>query len=408
MRVLIVHGRYRSGAPSGENIVVDQEGEALRSAGHEVLTFERHSDDIAGWSLLRKASLPVLPVWNSEVGHALAGQVAAARPDVVHVHNTFPLLSPSVLHACRALGVPVVATIHNSRLLCAKGDFFRDGEPCHACSSGRGWPAVRHRCYRGSRLATLPTVTSNAVHRSAWQHLVSAYVFVSAAHRDMMEGLGLPTERVFVKPNFVEWSTPPPPARRFVVTFVGRLDEAKGISLLMRSWDCFRAQHPRSDLRLAVVGGGPMERQVREWATRHPTVEVVGLVDRTEAATRLGESVASVVTSECEETFGLVAVESMAAGVAPIVPTRGAFPELVTDRVDGVLYTAGDQYSLSGALAEVEARPERLLEMGREAQRTYDRRFRRAANVEQLVAIYRYAIRNPAWSHASTRATHGD
>src|SRR5215470_9775788 len=136
MKILIVHNRYRSTAPSGENRVVDQESEALTAAGHTVRHFERHSDDIEDWPALKKATLPTRVVWSRASRHDLARDLIRHPPDVVHIHNTFPLLSPSVLYACREAEVPVVVTLHNYKLLCASGDFFRRGEVCHNCAGG--------------------------------------------------------------------------------------------------------------------------------------------------------------------------------------------------------------------------------------------------------------------------------
>jgi glycosyltransferase involved in cell wall biosynthesis len=395
MRILVVHGRYRSEAPSGENIVVDQETAALRAAGHDVELFERHSDDIAGWSLVRKASLPLRTVWSGEVKRDLASRIAATRPDVVHVHNTFPLISSSVLYACRDAGVPVVATLHNYRLLCAGGGFFRDGVPCHDCAGGHGAPALRHGCYRGSRAATLPIVAANVLHRSAWQRLVSAYIFISASQQGLMSQLELPGERVFVKHNFVVAADEVSPRREHLVTYVGRLDAAKGVPVLMEAWDRFRAANPGSALRLVVVGGGPLEGEVHAWAAGHPSVELAGLRTREEVGAMLARSVASVVTSRSEETFGLVAVEAMAAGVAPIAPAIGPFPELIDHGRDGVVFRAGDARSLAATFAEVERDPQRFVTMGREGRATYERRFQAGASIERLLEIYRFAIAHP-------------
>jgi glycosyltransferase involved in cell wall biosynthesis len=395
MRVLLVHGRYRSVAPSGENNVVDQEAAALCDAGHQVDLFQRYSDEIAGWSLPRKAALPARTLWNGPVRRDLGRLLAESRPDVVHVHNTFPLLSASVLYACRDARVPVVATIHNYKLLCASGDFFRDGSPCHDCATGRVVPAAHHGCYRGSRAATLPVVASLVANRSAWQQLVSAYVFISASQRDLMQGLGLPLDRVFVKHNFVPPREPRSGEPQHMVVYLGRLDQAKGLPLLMRSWDAFRRRNPDSGLRLAVAGGGPLEEVVRGWAAGHPSVEVLGLLASEKAADVLRRAVAAVVPSQWEETFGLVAVEAMAAGVAPIAPARGSFPELIMDGDNGALFTPDDPDAIARTLEDVDANPERYLECGRRGRITYEKRFSRAANVDELVAIYEFAVGNP-------------
>src|SRR5277367_3334015 len=127
MRILLVHNRYRSAAPSGENRVVEQESESLAALGHEVMRFGRSSDEIAQWPVAKKASLPIRTIWSRETHRDLKALLRQHRPEVVHVHNTFPLLSAAVLYACRDARVPVVATVHNYRLVCASGTFFRDG-----------------------------------------------------------------------------------------------------------------------------------------------------------------------------------------------------------------------------------------------------------------------------------------
>jgi glycosyltransferase involved in cell wall biosynthesis len=399
MRVLVVHSRYRSEAPSGENHVVDQEAAALEAAGHDVQLFQRSSDDIAQWSLPRRAALPALSVTNPEVNRALARTLAAWRPDVVHVHNTFPMVSPSILRTCWRGRAPVVATLHNYKLLCASGDFFRAGSPCHDCAGGALLPAVGHGCYRGSRPASLAVVAGTAVNRRAWRTLVSGYLFISASHRDLMSGLDLPTERVFVKHNFVE----PPPAgpavaRQHRIAYVGRLDAAKGVPLLMTAWSRFRAQFPDSALRLSIAGGGVLEEEVRAWAAGHPSVDLHGHLPRDRAVRLVAGSEAVVVPSQWEETFGLVAVEAMAAGTSPIVPAHGSFPELVTDGVDGDLFRAGDATDLVRCLAAVDARPDEFRERGRRGTATYAARFSTAASVRRLEDVYRFAVANPAYA----------
>ena len=165
LRVLVVHNRYRSGQPSGEDRVVDQEIALLRSAGHDVTLFERHSDDIAAMSLLERAMVPVRVPWNRSVRSELGRQLREQRPDVVHVHNTFPLLSPSVVQACADVGVPTVATLHNYLQVCPRGTLYRDGHVCTDCTRRLPLPAVRHGCYRDSRPATVPLMATTLVYR---------------------------------------------------------------------------------------------------------------------------------------------------------------------------------------------------------------------------------------------------
>jgi glycosyltransferase involved in cell wall biosynthesis len=394
---MVVHNRYRSGAPSGENRVVDRERAALVGLGHEVVRFERDSDEIEGWSLARKAVLPGRVVWSREAYRQLRAALAQRRPDVVHVHNTFPLLSAAVLYACRDAAVPVVATWHNYRLMCASGNFLRGGVVCHDCVGGSAFQAVAHGCYKDSRLATAAVVVADGAHRQAWRSMVSAYVFISASQRDLLAGLNLAGERVFVRHNLIPGRSLPRVPREDMVLYAGRLDEAKGVRLLMAGWDCYLGGRPAGGgLRLVIAGAGVLEREVAAWASARPSVEMAGHADEAGCAALMARARAVLLPSTWEEPFGLVAVEAMAAGAPPIAAGHGAFVELITHGVDGVLFTPGDPAALGAAIADVDAEPDRYQAYGTQARETYQKHFDPDRNIEQLVEIYRYAIANPA------------
>jgi glycosyltransferase involved in cell wall biosynthesis len=398
MRVMVVHNRYRSSAPSGENQVVDRERAALVRLGHEVVPFERDSDEIEGWSLARKAALPGLAVWSREAYRQLRAALADRRPDVVHVHNTFPLLSSAVLYACRDAAVPVVVTWHNYRLICASGNFLRDGAVCHDCMDGSAFQGAVHGCYKGSRLASTAVVVANVAHRRAWRSMVSAYVFISAAQRDLLAGLNLAGERVFVRHNLIPSRSVPQLPREDVVLYAGRLDEAKGVRLLMAGWDCYRTGRPAGGggLRLVIAGAGVLGREVAAWASGRPSVEMAGHLDAAGCTALMAQARAVLLPSTWEEPFGLVAVEAMAAGAPPIAAGHGAFVELITHGVDGVLFTPGDPAALGAAIADAESDRDRYQAYGIQARETYEKHFDPDRNIEQLVEIYRYAIANPA------------
>jgi glycosyltransferase involved in cell wall biosynthesis len=398
VRILLVHNRYRSGAPSGENRVVDQEAAALAARGHEVLTFGRSSDEIAQWPAWKKATLPGRTVWSPEAARDLSAALRARRPDVVHVHNTFPLLSPSVLHASRDAGVPVVATLHNYRLGCAGGTFFRDGQVCHDCVDGSPARAVVHGCYRGSRAATAPLALSVSLHRRSWRSLVSAYIFISAAQRDLLSGLGLPPDRSFVRWNLIPRLTMPRPTRQPTAVYAGRLDETKGVRVLMAGWDRYLAGASGTGLRLVIAGSGPLENEVARWASARPSVELTGALSGPQCAELIASARAVLLPSAWEEPFGLVAVEAMAAGVPPVASGHGAFTELITPGVDGALFRPGDPAALAAVIADVERDPARYERYGEQARRTYAERFDPDRSVEDLLGIYRYAVEHPVRS----------
>lgn len=397
MRILLVHNRYRSGTPSGENRVVDQEGEALTALGHEVMRFGRCSDEIEQWSVPKKASLPARVVWSRETYRDLTAVLREQRPEVVHVHNTFPLLSAAVLYACRDTRVPVVATMHNYSLACANGMFFRRGAVCHDCTRGLPARAVVHGCYRGSPAATVPVALARSVHRQAWRSLVSAYIFISASQRDLHREIDLPASRQFVRYNLIPHRSGPRVARTPTVIYAGRMHEVKGVPLLMAGWDRYRADSVEPGLNLVIVGGGPpLEDEVAAWASTRPSVEMTGTVSSERCAELISHARAVLLPSAWEETFGLVAIEAMAAGVPPIAAGHGSFTELITPGVDGVLFSPGDPAALALAIADVEKNPEQYEVYGDQARKTYEERFDPQRSMEELLEIYRFAIAHPA------------
>ncbi|MTD58599.1 glycosyltransferase family 4 protein [Amycolatopsis pithecellobii] len=386
MKILVVHNRYRSEQPSGENNVVDAEVALLRSAGHDVRLFERRSDDIASMSLAGKVSVPLRVPWNPAARTELASRLRMDRPDVVHIHNTFPLLSPSVVAACTDAHVPTVATLHNYGMVCPPGTLYRDGQVCTSCVGGQPVPAVQHGCYRGSRIATVPMAVSTAVNRRRWWSGISRFFCISGAQRELLVSAGMPAEKLMVKHNFVE----EPPVRRELpgehVLYLGRMTEEKGIRLLMQAW-------PRADVGMPLVlaGTGPLSDEVTAWAATRRDVQYLGLRTKEECRQLLARASAVVVPSVWLEAFGLVVVEAMAAGVPTVAPAHGAFPELVDAEVTGLLHRPGDVSTLAECLRRIVA-PARNQEMGEAARLRYEKDFTPSVGLDRLIAGYQAAI----------------
>lgn len=403
LHVLVLHNHYSSAQPSGENRVVEQEVGLLRAAGHRVEVFERRSDDIASRSLLGKAAVPLLVPWNPAVRSELTARLRAERPDVVHVHNVFPLLSPAVLAACADAGVPAVATLHNYTQICPPGTLRRDGRLCTECvGPAVPLPAVRHGCYRSSRLATVPLAVSLSVNRRRWRSGVERFFCISEAQRDILVRAGMPAERLAVKHNFV----PEPGVRRAgageQLLFLGRLAEAKGVRLLMAAWDEVAAAGGVG-VPLVLAGAGPLEREVTAWAEGRDDVRFAGLLDPDRCRREIARSVAVVAPSMALETFGLVVAEAMAAGVPAVAAGHGAFVELVEDGVSGLLHRPGEAASLAACLRRITAAPDRNREMGRAARLRYEQEFSPGVGLERLVEGYRSAIAGRTESMGDSR-----
>lgn len=230
MHILQVHNYYRSEQPSGEDVVVDQERRLLEAAGHTLTQFAMHSDDIASYSSVQKALVPTRVVYSRSAGREFDRVLERVRPDVVHVHNTFPLISPAPLLRAKERGVPVVATMHNYRQVCAAATLTRDGATCTECVGGNPLPGLVHGCYRGSRLATLPLTVSTGVHLAlrTWSRNVDTFIFMSRFVAGFFGAMRIPEDNIRIKPH----SVPEPAGLRDgageYALYLGRLSQEKG------------------------------------------------------------------------------------------------------------------------------------------------------------------------------------
>jgi glycosyltransferase involved in cell wall biosynthesis len=386
LRIMVVHNRYRSRMASGENRVVEQEIDLLERAGHEVLPYLRSSDEIASFSPLRKLALPARVVWSREDARALARMAARTRPDIVHVHNTFPLISPSAFHALAEAGIASVMTVHNSRLFCANGLLFRDGHPCEDCVGSSPLPGLVHACYRGSHLATGPVTATIAVHRriQTWDR-VGLFVAPSEFLRGKLVNGGLPSERVVVKPNFV----PTPESIRIGVgehfLYLGRLSHEKGVDQLLEAWT--------PDMgTLLIAGDGPERPTLEALAGRSsPTVRFLGHRSSAECGELLRSARALVLPSRVYEVFPLAVVEAFAHGVPVIAPAHGPFPDVIDEGGSGLLFRPGDVADLSRCLWDL-SDAERSRAMGAQARSAYEARYTEERCLSTLEAIYERAI----------------
>lgn len=377
-KIMLVHNRYLM--RGGEDAVVDQERDLLRSRGHDVSEYYRDNQEVAGMSNSR---LAVSAVWSAQAYAELRRLMEEQQPDVVHVHNTLPLISPAVYYAAKRHGIPVVQTLHNYRLLCANGLLMRNSTPCEECV-GRSipWPAIRHSCYRGSRGATIAVAASLVVHRAAgtFRREVGRYIALCQFAREKLLATGLPADRVVVKPNFTPDRHADCDLRgpRSGALFVGRLSVEKGVGVLMNAWESLGVE-------LQVIGpGSSADLQ----GSAPASIRFRGTVDDAELALAMRRAAFIVMPSLVYEGFPMVLAEAFSAGLPIIASRLGALAELVEDGVTGLHFKANDPLDLAAKVRWAHSHPERMQEMGARARAMYLRRYTPQANYERLMEIY--------------------
>lgn len=380
LRVLAVHNTYQQ--PGGEDVVVDAELSLLRGHGHAVELYQRHNDELREMSALAAAKDTI---WSSRTGADLARLVAEFRPDVVHAHNTFALISPSVYAAVARAGVPVVQTLHNFRLLCLPGTFVRKGQVCEICLGRFPWRGVLHRCYRGSAPQSAVLATMIGMHRAigTYRKKVSLYIALTEFSRSKFVAGGLPADRIVVKSNFAEVAVLDDRRQRSGALFVGRLSPEKGTRVLAHA-----VGRRRSGV-IDVFGAGPE----RSWLETVPGLRLLGWQNREAVYARMREVSYLVVPSIWYEGFPLAVVEAFANGLPVVASRLGAMPELVRDGETGLLFEAASAGDLAEKMAWADAHPGDMSRMGRAARHEYEMKYTPERNYAILMRIYADAMR---------------
>lgn len=387
MKVLQVHNRYRF--RGGEDAVFENTIDRLRERGVQVSALDKHSDDIGG-SLLRKAVAVASGVYSPAAARAMTSLLQAERPDVVHSHNLFPLLSPSVLVACRRAGVPVVMTVHNYRLSCPIGVHFREGAVCEACRGGHEFQCLRHNC-RGSLQESgayaLRGWVSNRL--GLFRDNVTRFIAISAFLKAFLVADGFPADRIDVVHNAIHIpATPADAGAGQYAAFCGRLSEEKGIPLLLEA----ARQNP--DIPVRIAGTGDLLDALKREAPAN--VSFLGQLNRDALADLYRNARCQVVPSVWHETFGLVAAEAMAHGIPVIASRMGGLQGLFDDGDSGLLFNPGDASDLAAKLRMLWDDPARAQAMGRAARTHAVQEFAASVHVDRLLQVYERAIADHA------------
>jgi glycosyltransferase involved in cell wall biosynthesis len=395
MRILLVHNSYQQ--HGGEDTVVRQEKHLLERSGHDVVLYHQSNDAILEYSSFERLTLPMRAVWSTDSRRRIESLIKQHRPEVVHVHNTFVVLSPSIYSACKENGIPVVQTLHNYRLICPAATFLRNGNVCEECIDHSLWRSVRYGCYHGRRSHSAMTALMLAVHRGrgTWKEEVTCYIALSEFARSKFLDAGFSADNIFVKPNFV-YPDPGARGRQLPVfscgyaLFVGRLSPEKGAHVLLSAW-----QRLQTAIPLFIIGDGPERPKLEAEVARLglSNVHFCGFRDRTETLAAMKAANFLVFPSTWYEPFGMTVVEALACGTPIICSRVGAIPEMVEDGRTGLHFSPGDSDDLAEKVRWAWSHPERLRLMRNEARNEFERKYTAEKNYPTLMRIYEYAVR---------------
>jgi glycosyltransferase involved in cell wall biosynthesis len=385
MNILVAHNYYK--LAGGEDQCVAAEVAMLRAHGHRVTQYCLSNDAIDEMGRLELASRTL---WSRPAFLEIHRLIRAHRPQVVHFHNTFPLISPAAYYAARAEGVPVVQTLHNFRLICVNALLFRDGKPCEDCL-GRtvAWRGVARSCYRNSRAASAAVAAMITTHHvlGTWRNAVDAYVALSEfSRRKFIEG-GLPADKIGVKANFVYPDPCPGAGNGGYAVYVGRLSAEKGVETLLRAWRSLGQAVP-----LKIAGDGPLAPAVQEAAAQNPAIQWLRDVSHESVYDLIGAAAFLVLPSQCYENAPRVVVEAFAKGTPIIVSRLGAMAETVDDGRNGLRFAPGNAEDLTAKVRCLFADASKLNRMRSAARESFEQNFTAEVNHRALMAIYARAM----------------
>jgi glycosyltransferase involved in cell wall biosynthesis len=380
LRVLSVHNRYTQ--RGGEDECREAECAMLRSGGHEVFEYTRDNTEI---DLQATHKIAFRTLWSSNDYENLRRLIRREHVDLVHVHNFLPLISPSVFYAAQHEGVPVVHTLHNYRLTCPGSRLLRDGKICEDCLGKTvPWPGVLHGCYRGSRTATAGVAGMITTHRllGTWTNKVNAYLVVSDFMRRKIAAAGIPSEKIFLKPNFAP-DRGAGDGHGGYALFVGRIEPEKGIATLLSAWEQLGSKVP-----LKIVGSGPLEALVTSKATALPSIEFLRFLPLEEVLRLMGDALALVVPSQWYEGAPRVIVEALSRGTPVIASALGGMAEMVEHEHTGILFPSGDAAALARSVLRLHEDPQFGSRLRMNARQKFLAEFTEERNYELLTAIY--------------------
>lgn len=384
MRILIAHNHYQQ--LGGEDAVVKSEYDLLRTKGEDVFLYERDNKEILAYPFGKRLRFLRDLSCERESYDSFLKCLKEFRPDIVHFHNIFFVLSPAVYRACRDLKVPVVQSQHNFRLVCANGLFFRDNKICEECLTGSLWKGVLHRCFKDSRLITACVVRMLSRHwrKNTWKELVDLYIVGSEFPRQKYVQAGIPAEKIVVKPNFVSPTPEFQGKDEGYALYVGRLSPEKGVEGLLRAWEKV------PEFPLKIVGDGPLAPSLKDFAAQRNirNVEFLGFVDKKAFERQMSGARFLIVPSLCYENFPRVLAEAFSYGTPVLAVRLGSLSEIVQERQNGLLFHPGGTEDLVEKARWMTTHQEEMSAMRITTRKIFEEKYTAEENYRQLMAVY--------------------
>lgn len=384
-RILIVHNSYRFAG--GEDRVVQNEKKLLESHGHSVSLYEKNNTVLDEYSFFQKLLLPFRTLYSLTTSREITDIIRKDRIDIVHVHNTLPLVSFSVYYAAKKEGCTLIQTIHNFRLLCPNGLFYRDGHICQECLQNLTC-SIRHSCYRDSWSQSALVAFSLWLHRRLGTFLLpDAYIALTDFNRTALTSF-IPQNKLYLKPNFTENSAKFSSSKsRDYYLYASRLDSSKGIFTLLEAFLHLPGE------RLVIIGTGPEEESVVNYLAEHKMhhVEFRGFTKHPDVLSLLYHAKALLFPSQWYEGFPVIIAESLSLGTPVIGSNIGNTASIIEDGITGLLFQYNDPLDFAEKIRLFSSASFNFSVLEENCRKVYLEKYSAEANYRQLLRIYNKA-----------------
>lgn len=384
-KVLIVHNYYQ--VPGGEDTVVENEKNMLLENGHEVVLYTRHNDEIKSRGILGKLILPLETIFSFKTYREVKRVIKEKNIDIVHVHNTLPLISPSVYYSANNCKIPVVQTIHNFRLLCPTATFIRNNKICEDCIDKGLICSIKNKCYRGSLIQSAVSALTLSLHRIVGTYnRINSYICLTEFNKNKLINL-VNEDKIFIKPNFVRKNKDLVTLNnKYYFLFLGRIDELKGIRLLVEAWESINS----NTSKLLIVGKGPLEDEINQYIKKRNItgIELLGFKNKDEVMELIRYAKALIVPSQWYEGFPMTIAESLSQGVPVIAGDIGNLSTIINNGENGLLFTYNDKNELKEKIIQLDNNTELLEKITKGAFDSFNKKYNEDINYKILLDIY--------------------
>lgn len=393
MKIMAIHNFHRKGSASGDDQVFKSETALFEQHDHKVIRYTVSNDEFDSAGVFGKICATFGMLWSFKNYRAVRELIKREKPDIVHIHTFFPLLSPSILYAAKRCGVPVVATLHDTRFICPCSTSLRGTQLCNECGDGHYFRMCKYGCFKGSRLQSILVAGIFKYHRlrKSFYEQIDKYICLNENQINLLTEIGFDRKKITKKYNFV------PDAEAYLkavkieglperyVVFYGRIGEEKGIRVLMKIWD-----NPKiNNIPLVVMGGGPLEEEFKEWAEKKENVHFLGYTQHDKCLSIVKDGEFVVFPSIWYEGCSMVEIETESLGKALVATDLGFSVEAIEDGINGYKVPLGDVDGFVESIMNLWEDPKLCAKMGKNAREDYERKYLREDNYEQLVRIYK-------------------